>query len=549
MEHSTLDGLLEQASKKLHESVDDIHSLNQWKIQMFCLINEISNLKLSSSSAITINNQKNTTSLDPKDWLLASNIAHRTLDSIISAIQTRYDQPVWQPVPMDVRSIINDESLPEQGQTLSNVCQEISKYILPYARGNTHPRFWGWAMGEGTFGGVLADMFAATMNINAGGCSHSAVLVERKIIHWMRQLFGFPKAEHGGIVVSGTSMATVIALATARRRFLTTVREDGIIGGPRLIVYASTEVHMCVTKALEILGSGSKAIHSISVDSNFRMNIDELKTTIDNDRKNGFIPFCIIGNAGTVNTGAFDNLMELASIAHAQNLWFHVDGAFGSLVVLDPQRRHLVCGIEQADSLAFDFHKWLHCPYDAGCVLIRDGNDLISTFSVHQSYLANTERGCAGDKPWFCDLGTELSRTFRALKVWFTLKEHGTIKLGQKIAENCEQAQYLASLLEKSASFIRVIRPVTLNIVNFRVEPEEFDRSNKTLIDNFNNELLNDIQISGIAVASTTRIHGQLFIRVCIISHRCTLEDFDIFVNSLLTLSDIRLQNLNQSIN
>lgn len=225
-------------------------------------------------------------------------------------------------------------------------------------------------------------------------------------------------------------------------------------------------------------------------------------------------------------------------------MWFHVDGAFGSLVILDPQRRHLVQGIEHADSLAFDFHKWLHCPYDAGCVLIRDGTHLLSTFSVHQSYLVTAERGCAGDEPWYCELGTELSRPFRALKVWFTLKEHGTTKLGQKIAENCEQAQYLASLLEKYQDFIRVIRPVTLNIVNFRVEPEELDKSNVELIDTFNNELLADIQISGIAVASTTRIHGKLYIRVCIVSHRSILEDFDIFVNNLLKLYRIRLQNL-----
>ena len=252
---------------------------------------------------------------------------------------------------------------------------------------------------------------------------------------------------------------------------------------------------------------------------------------------------------GTVNTGAFDNLFELSSIARAENMWFHVDGAFGSLIILDPERRHLVRGIEQADSLAFDFHKWLHCPYAVGCVLIRDGTHLLSTFSVHQSYLANTERGCAGDKPWFCDLGMELSRSFHALKVWFTLKEHGTIKLGQKIAENCQQAQYLVSLLEKYEDFIRIIRPITLNIVNFRLEPEELKNFNDEFVDTFNNELVADIQLSGIAVPSTTRIYNRLCIRVCIVSHRSTMEDFDIFVDNLLSLYRIRLKNLSQATN
>ena len=242
-----------------------------------------------------------------------------------------------------------------------------------------------------------------------------------------------------------------------------------------------------------------------------------------------------------MNTGAFDDLQELASVAREEKLWMHVDGAFGSLIILDPERRHLVNGIEHADSLAFDFHKWLHCPYDAGCVLVRDGQHLVSTFSVHQSYLQNTERGCAGDKPWYCDLGTDLSRSFRALKVWFTLKEHGIVRLGEKIADNCRQAAYLSSLLEKYNSFIRVVRPVTLNLVNFRLEPEELKSFGDVFIDQFNNELLIDVQISGVAVASTTRIHGRLYIRVCIVSHRCTFEDFDIFVEHLLSLYRARL--------
>jgi glutamate/tyrosine decarboxylase-like PLP-dependent enzyme len=244
---------------------------------------------------------------------------------------------------------------------------------------------------------------------------------------------------------------------------------------------------------------------------------------------------------GTINTGAFDDLLALASIAHSENIWFHVDGAFGSLVVLDDNRRQLISGIDQADSLAFDFHKWLHCQYDAGCVLIRDVSHLESTFSMKQSYLGPSERGCSGDKPWFSGHGPEISRSFRALRVWFTLKEHGTVKLGQKIAENCQQAQYLVSLLEKH-TFIRILRPVSLNIVNFRIEPDELDDTDSHLVDVFNNELVADIQLSGIAVVSSTRIREQVYIRAAIISHRSTLDDFDTFVKSLLDLCHVRLQ-------
>lgn len=300
MEYSKFYNLTEQVSKKLHEPVNNNESLKQWKNEIINLIDEISQLKLSLST----NNEKtndNNTSLDPTDWFSSRNLAHQILDSSIQTIQSIRNGPVWQPVPKEIRSIIENEPVPEHSQSLSNIYQEISSNIIPYTRGNIHPRFWGWAMGEGTFGGILADMLTSTMNINAGGATHSGVYVERTVIQWMRQVFGFPKSENGGLIMSGTSMASVICMATARRRFLKNVRQDGIRNSPHLIIYASTEVHICISKALELLGFGSKSMHSISVNENFCMNIDELKQTIENDRNNGLIPFCIIGNAGYLN--------------------------------------------------------------------------------------------------------------------------------------------------------------------------------------------------------------------------------------------------------
>lgn len=200
-------------------------------------------------------------------------------------------------------------------------------------------------------------------------------------------------------------------------------------------------------------------------------------------------------------------------------------------------------GIDQADSLAFDFHKWLHCPHDVGCILIRDGDLLQSTFTLHQSYLSRSIRSFPGDDVWFCDLGPDLSRSFRALKVWCTLKEHGTERLGRKIAENCEQSQYLVSLLDKHSDIIHIFRPVLLNIVNFRFEPEEVDKSDDKWIEMFNKELVLDIQLSGIAFVSTTRIHNRLYIRMCIISHRTTLPDFDLFMEALIDLYQKKIKS------
>ncbi|CAM2712880.1 unnamed protein product [Rotaria socialis] len=234
---------------------------------------------------------------------------------------------------------------------------------------------------------------------------------------------------------------------------------------------------------------------------------------------------------GTVNTGAFDNLEEISLIARAENIWFHVDGAFGSFSILDPQRRHLVAGIDQADSLAFDFHKWLHCPYDAGCVLVRDYTCLESIFSTTPPYLSKPDQYSGDNRHWFFNLGLEIPRSFRALKVWFTVKEHGIVKLGQKIADNCEQAQYLLSLLEKHEHVIHIIRPVSLNIVNIRFEPNEFNKTDNELNDMFNNQLLADIHASGIAFPSSTVIQNRFYIRVCIVSHRRKINIFTLRSN------------------
>ncbi|CAF1210702.1 unnamed protein product [Adineta ricciae] len=545
MEKMTLEELFEKVSMKLREPISNVQSLFEWKTQMLTYINTIADLKCPISSSTV---QKNS-SLDPSDWPSARKTAHEVLDSSLDYIESIRDRPAFIPIPDDVWTVLNDDPLPKRGQSLEQVCRDTFTYVVPYTFGNAHPRFLGWVGGEGTLGGALADMIAATINMSCGGFCHSGSLIERTVINWIRQMFGFPEAKNAGLIVSGTSMATLISIATARRKALGNIRQDGHVNGPQLVGYASTETHACLVKAFELLGLGSKALHLIAVDDDFRMKIDELKVAMQEDREKGLVPFCIVGNAGTVNTAAFDNLVELSAICRAENIWFHVDGAFGSLVILDRERRHLVKGIERADSLAFDLHKWLHCPYDAGCVLIRESSHLQSTFAVHQTYLTKTIRDFEPDDLWFCDLGPELSRSFRALKVWFTFKEHGIGKLGQKIADNCEQAQYFARLLEKHADIIHVLRPITLNIVNFRVIPKELDGDDHEVIDQFNADLTQDVQMSGVAIPSTSRIGNRLHIRICVVSHRCVYEDFDSLVTSLLKLTQQRLAKMKEAKN
>ncbi|UJR19535.1 hypothetical protein I4U23_022665 [Adineta vaga] len=445
-------------------------------------------------------NESLSVTLDPIDWKSTRAQAHQMLDISLDFLEKSRERPAWLPLPQEVRQRLTTENLPNEGKSLEEVCEDITNDVLPYCGGNTHPRFWGWVHGSGTVGGLIAEMMTATMNSNVGLCSHSGVLIERQVIQWMVDLFQFPKETSGGIIVSGTSMAALICLAVARHHALDKIREKGLISlGIQFVAYCSTQTHVCIAKAMELLGLGNEALRLIPVNDQFQIDIESLKTMIKEDREKGFIPFCIVGNAGTVSTGAFDDLQSLSSVAKENDIWFHIDGAFGSFIVLDKTRQNLINGLNQADSLAFDFHKWLHVPYAAGCLLVRNMKKLQETFSSPRHYLVGTKRGFAGDTPWFCDMSIELSRPCRALKVWFTIKEHGMNKLGESIKNNCDQAQYLANLLSKY-EFIHVFSPVSLNIVNFRLKPNRLKDLDEEQLDVFNDEIVNDLQEKGIAI-------------------------------------------------
>jgi glutamate/tyrosine decarboxylase-like PLP-dependent enzyme len=368
---------------------------------------------------------------------------------------------------------------------------------------------------------MLAELLAAGMNSNVGGREHAAVHVERQIIEWSRALFGFP-ATASGVLVTGTSMANLIALVVARTaRLGVAVRAEGLRGAPRLVAYAARSVHGCVAKAMEIGGLGTDALRLLPTDASQRLDLGALVRAIESDRHDGAVPFLVVGTAGTVDTGAIDDLARIADVARAEDLWFHVDGAFGALAMMSPELQPRLAGIERADSLAFDFHKWAHVPYDAGCVLVRDGELHRAAFATEPSYLARFDRGTAAGRPWFADLGPDLSRGFRALKVWFTWREHGTAGLGAAMARNCRQAARLAAEIQSCAD-LELLAPVTLNIVCFRYRGAGID---DVACDTLNKEIVIDAQENGIAVPSSTVIDGKLAIRVNLTNHRTTMAD------------------------
>ena len=459
--------------------------------------------------------------LDPTDWEAMRALAHRMVDDAVDYLAGVRDRPVWQPIPPDVAERLRQPA-PHEPQGAEGAYADFVRDVLPYPMGNIHPRFWAWYMGNGSLQAALADFWASVMNSNLGGGSHAPVLVERQVIDWMKEALGFP-ADAGGLLLSGGSMANLVALAVARNvKAPYDVRAQGVRGGPPLVVYASTEVHSCNQKAVELLGLGREALHKIPVLADYRIDLAALEAAIAADRAAGKQPICVIGSGGTVNTGAVDDLTALADLCEREGLWFHVDGAIGAIAVLAPGVRPFLHGIERADSVAMDLHKWLHMPFEAGCAIIRDRAAHRSTFALTPEYLTPDVRGVAGSNFWFSDYGVELSREFRALKVWMSIKEHGLDRFGRLMERNVAQAHYLAQLIAADDR-LELLAPVVLDIVCFRHRlPGADDAAHNAL----NKEILLRLQERGIAAPSSTVLRGQYCIRVAIANHRSIDEDF-----------------------
>jgi aromatic-L-amino-acid decarboxylase len=464
-------------------------------------------------------------SLDPADWDELRSDGHRMLDCMFDHIQSLREQPVWQPPPPDQLAAIR-EPLPRAPTRLRDVHAQFVRSILPYSSGNAHPGFMGWVQGGGTSVGMLADMLAAGLNANLGGRNHMAIEVERQMISWTRDLFGFPDTA-GGLFVTGTSQANFMGVLIARSRTPgMQVRDRGLTAiGRHLTAYTSAAAHGCIARAMEMAGLGREQLRLIPVDAEHRIRIAALRQAIGSDRAHGLEPFLLIGTAGTVDVGAIDDLAALAEIAAAERLHYHIDGAFGALAMLAPELGPLLSGIERADSLAFDWHKWGQVPYDSGFLLVRDGVLQRQTFAADAAYLRRAERGLAGGDWWPCDHGPDLSRGFRALKTWFTLKTYGADAIGEVIAGTVALAQRLATRVAAEPE-LELLGPVPLNIVCFGYRSPDADRLNA--------EIVADLHEQGRVAPSLTTISGRTAIRAAIVNHRTAAEDVDALVESVL---------------
>ncbi|HLN89951.1 MAG TPA: aminotransferase class V-fold PLP-dependent enzyme [Candidatus Binatia bacterium] len=482
-------------------------------------------------------------SLDPQDWEATRKLGHKMVDDMVHYLKTVRKRPVWQKIPQQIKSQFN-LPVPTGPEPTEEIFQEFLKKVLPYPMGNIHPRFWGWILGTGTITGAYAELLAATMNTNNGGGNQIGNHVEKQVIDWIKEMLEFP-ASASGVLTSGCSASNLIGLTVARNiKSTVDLRRKGLQPATeRMVLYASEEAHSSIQKAIELLGLGNEALRFIPVNSHFQINIDKLNEAIIKDRHEGFSPFCVVGAAGTTNTGSVDDLKSLSSLCKREKLWFHIDGAFGAWARLTSKAKGTVAGLELADSLALDLHKWMYMPYEIGCVLVREEKHHRRAFSLTADYLAHGEgeRGVTGgDLPWFSDYSYELSRGFRALKAWMSIKEHGSKKYARIIQQNIDQAAYLGKLIQASPD-LKLCAPITLNIVCFRFISARLDDSS---LDEVNKKIAIELQERGIAVLTGTVIDGRYVLRVANTNHRSRREDFEILVTEVVCTGEKLVRNL-----
>ena len=409
--------------------------------------------------------------------------------------------------------------LPQGEVAPSELLTTIQKYLLPASSNMAHPRWLGYVLAGSLPLAGLTGALTSTLNLIPFDPANT--LLAMTVARWLGEMLGFAK-DAAGYMTTGGSWANLIGLAVARvRRAGWEVRMEGLADHPTLVAYVSEEGHSCLDKSMELLGMGRNQLRKIPVGSDYRIQVEALEEAIKTDRAAGLQPFCLIANAGTVNTGAVDPLDALAEVAVRHNLWFHVDGAYGAFAALVPEYRPLFVGIERADSLAVDPHKWLNIPIEAGCILVRDWTDLTDTFSLIPPYL----RAATGDELNLINCGFELTRTNRELKIWLALQQYGLERYTQLIANHLVLTRHLAAWVEEADDF-EVMSEPSLSICCFRFVPPDLKQRNEeaeSYLSKLNQAIEMALTEDGRALVSGTELQGKRVLRICIVNHRVTL--------------------------
>ncbi|RMG23339.1 MAG: aspartate aminotransferase family protein [Methanobacteriota archaeon] len=464
---------------------------------------------------------------DPDDWEELRQSLHKSVDDMVNWLKSIRERKPWQPIPEPVKNHFTYE-WGDNGRNLNDIYDEFIEFVLPYPSGNIHPRYWGWVNGTGIAHDLIVELLIATMNSNVGGREHIANYVERQVLNWYKSLFGFPE-NSSGVLTTGCSVANLIGLTVARTAKLgEKIRELGQAKMIQPIYYGSNQVHSSIYKALEIIGVGRNHFRAIKTNKDYSIDTAALEEQLQIDLQQGLTPICLIGNVGTVNTGAVDDIAELGRIAKKYGLWLHLDAAFGAALKLT-RLNHLVKHLDLADSIAFDLHKWFYIQYEIGCILVKDEKFHRKALSLRPDYLAEQKRGAGSGGRWFTEYGLQLSRNFKALKPWFLLQLIGKRKYSELLNKNLDQAQYLTSLIEQS-DHLQLMSPTITNVVCFRFYKQGLTENS---LEDLNQEILHLLHEEGVAVPSSTRLKGIFTLRVAIVNHRSRKDDFNLLVDEV----------------
>ena len=424
--------------------------------------------------------------------------------------------------------------VPEQPLPAAELAALLRPLVMEHSTLCGHPGFMAYISGSGTVPGAAADLLAAGFNPNVGGWSlaPAATELELHLMRWLADRFGLPPGA-GGLMTSGGASSNLTALKAARdARTDGDVRQDGV-DGLRLVLYASREAHATIAEAADMLGLGERAVRAIATDGSYRMRMDELRRAVADDLAAGMRPFAVVATAGTTATGAIDPLPEVAAICAEHGLWLHVDAAYGGAAALAPALRPLLAGIDRADSIAFDPHKWLYTPQSSACLLVRDPRNLLRSYSIDAAYVRD-DATLSGRGLNIGELGPQWSRAFLALKVWLSLAAHGTAAYGRRIAHDVELARYLDARVRAHPD-LEPMCPVTLSIACFRYAPAAAGLDDAGL-DALNERLMIAIRRDGRAFPSNAELGGRYCLRACLVNHRTEAADIDALVDAAVRL-------------
>jgi aromatic-L-amino-acid/L-tryptophan decarboxylase len=456
----------------------------------------------------------------PPDEIRA--LGQAALDRIVAYYDTLPSRPIIEPTTSaDLRRQL-DEPLPQEGADFNTLLDELDATLVRYSRHNGHPRFFGYIASPGTPVNTIGSMLQSALNVNvtAWRSAPSAAEMERVTINWIKEMLGYPR-DAIGLYVSGGSMANFAGLAAARtaKAPVNVVREG--LGAVRraMCLYVSEEAHYSIEKAAGMLGLGEAHVRHVKTDDRFRLDLADLDRLVAGDRAAGHLPFCVVASAGTTATGSVDPIPEIADFARRENLWLHVDAAYGAFAALSPTYRHLLDGIARADSVALDPHKWLYLPMGTGCILYKDPAAARAAFSHGAEYTRTI--GLENDEAFaFWDYGPELSRPFRALDVWLLLKYAGARRIGEAVEQNIARAKYFEKLVQRSTDF-EMLSPVELSVFCFRYKAATGD------LNAINERALVALQRAGRTYLSNAGLRGQFALRGCVLNYRTTEKDME----------------------